>query len=94
MSKSLTPEERETVIVFSDADGIATITTHQRRILTKLRNNPAAREVEDLSYGTTAGARFELPVSLLSFRTRVRTGRTGGNPEALRAYREKAATHA
>jgi hypothetical protein len=45
---SLTAPERETVINFSDADDTATIHTHQRRIITKLRNNPAATEVADL----------------------------------------------
>jgi hypothetical protein len=39
---SLTAPERETVITFSDADDTATVHTHQRRIITKLRNNPAA----------------------------------------------------
>ena len=34
---SLTAPERETVIVFSDADDTATVHTHQRRIITKLR---------------------------------------------------------
>ena len=42
---SLTAPERETVITFSDADDTATIHTHQRRIITKLNNNPAATKV-------------------------------------------------
>ena len=46
-SLSLTAPERETVITFSDADDTATIHTHQRRIITKLLNNPAATKVED-----------------------------------------------
>ncbi len=41
---SLTAPERETVITFSDGDDTATIHTHQRRIITKLKNNPAAEE--------------------------------------------------
>jgi hypothetical protein len=38
--------QRETVITFSDADDTATVHTHQRRIITKLKNNPAAELVE------------------------------------------------
>ena len=43
---SLTGPERETVITLSDADHTATIHTHQRRIITKLLNNPAAKKIE------------------------------------------------
>lgn len=91
--QSLTPPERETVIVFSDEGDVATVTTHQRPILTKLRNNPAAVEVEDLRYGATDGARFEIPKALISFRSKRRQGGPG-NPDALaraRAAREAAA---
>jgi hypothetical protein len=42
---SLTAPERETVITFSDDGETATIHTHQRRIITKLLNNPAATKV-------------------------------------------------
>jgi len=75
---SLTAPERETVITFSDEDETATVHTHQRRIITKLRNNPAATELEDLSFEGTAGATFELPVWAISFLTRKRKG----NPNA------------
>jgi hypothetical protein len=66
---SLTAPERETVITFSDEDDTATIHTHQRRIITKFRTNPAATEVADLSFGGSAGAVFELPAELISFRS-------------------------
>jgi hypothetical protein len=72
---SLTAPERETVITFSDEDHTATIHTYQRRIITKLRNNLAATEVEDLTFDGTAGAVFELPADLISFRTGRKTGR-------------------
>jgi hypothetical protein len=75
---SLTAPERETVITFSDEDDMATVHTHQRRIITKLRNNPAASEIEDLTFDGTAGAVFELPVWAISFLTRKRKG----NPRA------------
>jgi hypothetical protein len=66
---SLTAPERETVITFSDENETATVHTHQRKIITKLRNNPAATEVEDLSFDGTAGAVFEIPADLISFRS-------------------------
>jgi hypothetical protein len=66
---SLTAPERETVITFSDAEDTATIHTHQRRIITKLRNNPAASEVDDLTFDGSAGAVFEIPADLITFRS-------------------------
>jgi hypothetical protein len=65
---SLTAPERETVITFSDADDMATVHTHQRRIITKLKNNPAAELIEDISFDVTPGAVFELPAHRISFR--------------------------
>jgi hypothetical protein len=78
---SLTAPERETVITLSDESETATIHTHQRRIITKLRNNPAAAEVGDISFDGTAGAVFELPADLISFRSR----RRKLSPEQARA---------
>ena len=75
---SLTAPERETVITFSDEDDIATVHTHQRKIITKLKNNPAATLIEDISFDGTAGAIFQLPVWAISFLTRKRKG----NPNA------------
>jgi hypothetical protein len=66
---SLTAPERETVITFSDESETATVHTHQRRIITKLRNNPAAELIEDISFDGTAGAVFEIPADLISFRS-------------------------
>ena len=74
---SLTAPERETVINFSDDGDTATIHTHQRKIITKLRNNPAATEVEDLSFDGTAGAVFELPVWAISFLSKKRRAELG-----------------
>ena len=75
---SLTAPERETVITFSDADDTATIHTHQRRIITKLKNNPVAVQIEDLWFDGSPGTVFELPVWAISFLTRKRKG----NPNA------------
>ena len=71
---SLTAPERETVITFSDEDDTATIHTHQRRIITKLKNNPAAVLVERIDFDGTAGAVFELPVWAISFLSKKRKG--------------------
>jgi hypothetical protein len=78
---SLTAPERETVITFSDVDDTATVHTHQRRIITKLKNNPAATEIEDLTFDGTVGAVFELPANLITFRS----GRRKLNPEQAQA---------
>jgi len=78
---SLTAPERETVITLPDADDTATIHTHQRRIITKLMNNPAAELIERIDFDGTAGAVFEIPADLISFRS----GRRKLSPEAARA---------
>ena len=77
----LTAPERETVISFSDADDTATIHTHQRKIITKLRNHPAATEHADLTFERSAGAVFEIPADLVSFRS----GRRKLSPEQAKA---------
>ena len=74
---SLTAPERETVITFSDEDETALVHTHQRRIITKLKNNPAASGLEDISFDGTAGAVFELPVWAISFLSKKRKGGFG-----------------
>jgi hypothetical protein len=78
---SLSAQERETVISFSDDSDTATVHTHQRRIITKLRNNPAATELQDLTFDGTAGAVFGIPADLISFRS----GRRKLSPERARA---------
>jgi len=82
---SLTAPERETVITFSDEDDTATIHTHQRRIITKLKNNPAAELIEDISIDGTVGAVFELPVWAISFLTRKRKGNPGAAQHLAKA---------
>lgn len=68
MSKTpLNAYERETVIVFNDAEDTAQVTTHQRPVLRKLEANPAATKVEDLTFGSAPGARFELPKKYVRF---------------------------
>jgi hypothetical protein len=94
---SLTAPERETVITFNDADDTATVHTHQRRIITKLANNPAAKQIDDLTFEGTAGAVFELPADLISFRTKKRIGRelsVTEKAERVRALQSARATAA
>lgn len=71
--RSLTAAERETVVLMSDEDDTATITTSQRRILGKLRRNAQAEEVSAEMTGTSETATFRLPAALVSFRTQRRT---------------------
>jgi hypothetical protein len=85
----LSAYERETVIVFNDEEDLATITTHQRRILTKLERNPAAEKIEDLPHGSQPRARYRVPARLISIRSKKRAG-TKGNPESLRRARKRA----
>ena len=86
MQKSLTPAERETVVLMDDESGDAVVTTWQRRIITKLEKNPAAVKVWESTLGTSRGAQFRIPASLVSFRSKARKGGPG-NVEALRKAR-------
>jgi hypothetical protein len=83
LARNLTAPERETVILMNDEDEFAEITTHQRAILTKLRKNPAAEEIEDVSFGSSPGATFRIPANLISIRSKSRKGTGAGNVEAL-----------
>src|SRR5438876_196829 len=73
----LSASERETVVILSDADKVARIGTHQKKVLTKLERNPSARKVEDFSYGSQRGAAFEMPASLITFRRCKRKANSG-----------------
>lgn len=81
----LLPEERETIILMSDADDICSINTHQRTIITKLRRNQGAKEIESGFHGATAWATFELPAALLSFRSGKKGERTAAQVAASAA---------
>jgi hypothetical protein len=87
VTDSLTPPERETVILINDEDDFAEITTHQRTWVTKLRKNPAAEKIEDLSHGSTTGARFRVPAKLVSVRTKTRSVTLSEAERAIRAER-------
>ncbi len=87
---SLTAPERETVITFSDDDDTARVHTHQRKIITKLKNNPAAEQIEDISFDGTAGAVFELPADLVSFRSKKRELSSAEGAELVKRLRKAA----
>jgi hypothetical protein len=69
---TLSASERETVIVFNDADDSALVTTAQRPVITKLKKNPAAVMVEEGRVGRSRWATFEIPKSFISFRSKQR----------------------
>jgi pimeloyl-ACP methyl ester carboxylesterase len=70
---SLTEHERETIIGMSDGGELAQVYTAQRKVITRLKNNPAAVLVEEGTHDGSAWARFTIPVGLVSFRqTKVR----------------------
>ncbi|QEC49274.1 hypothetical protein FSW04_17940 [Baekduia soli] len=83
---SLTPYERETIVNGSDADSTLSVWTAQRKIITKLKKNPAATLVDEGKHEGSAWAQFEVPADLLTFRTKRRVG-GAGNPAALAAAR-------
>jgi hypothetical protein len=70
---ALSALERETVIVFNDAEDCASVYTAQRRIITQLKKNPAATLNEEGSFEGSAWATFELPKKFISFRSKTRT---------------------
>lgn len=81
----LTASERETVILLDDASDVAIVSTHQRRVITRLERNPLARKVEDLTAGGSVGARFELPAWAITFRSKPRQ-RTAGSGRGFASH--------
>jgi len=66
---SLTDDERETIVSMSDGGGLAHVYTAQRRMITRLKNNPAALLLGEGNHDGSAWARFTIPVELVSFRS-------------------------
>jgi hypothetical protein len=66
---SLTAYERETTLNMNDAEDVAYIYSAQRTVITRLKNNPAARLVEEGCFEGSVWARFEIPAALVSFRS-------------------------
>jgi hypothetical protein len=85
----LTALERETVVSFNDGEEMALVVTHQPRVITALKKNPAAVLVEEGVFGTSRWARFQLPRSLIGFWSKRR--KFGEAERALRAARLRAA---
>jgi hypothetical protein len=67
---SLTAAERETIITMNDEDDWAEIWTAQRRIITKLKKNVAARLIAEGKHDGSPWAQFRLPAELVSFRSK------------------------
>ena len=91
---SLTDYERETVISFSDGDGLAHVYTAQRRVITKLKNNPAAELVDEGTHEGSVWARFTIPAGLVSFRSvrrqvELTDEQRQARSEAMRELRER-----
>jgi hypothetical protein len=70
---SFTAPERETVIVMTDSDELASVYTAQRPVITRLKKNRAARLLEEGRFEGSPWATFELPKSFVSFRSKVRS---------------------
>jgi hypothetical protein len=84
---SLSASERETVVNLNDAESVAYVYTAQRKIITKLKKNPAATLIEEGVHDGSVWARFEIPANLISFRsTRVKRDLT---PEQREAQAER-----
>lgn len=67
-----TAPERETVINISDDSEVASVYSAQRRRITQLKKNPAARLVEEGTSGGSPWARFEIDSDFVSFRSKRR----------------------
>ena len=84
---SLTEYEHETVINMNDADGTASVWTAQRKVISRLRKNPAAVLVAEGVHEGSVWAEFTIPAHLVSFRTvKVRPAFT---PEQRQVMRDR-----
>ena len=82
---ALTPEERETSILFSDGDdGLAYVFTYQRKVITALKKNPSATLTEEGRFMGTPFANFTIPANLVSFRKNRRKQLTESQRQDLR----------
>lgn len=74
MGSSLTAAERTTTYSWDDEGDNAYVTTYNRSEITKLRANPAAREVTVETVRHYNGAEFILPKKLVSVRKPTKSG--------------------
>lgn len=65
---ALTDSERETIVSLSDFNDIATVYTSQRKIITKLKRNPAFVTEEEGTFEGTGWLRGHMPAKLIGFR--------------------------
>jgi len=59
-------------VSFNDAEEMALVFTHQRRVITRLKKNPSAVLLEEGVFERSRWARFALPKNLISFRSKKR----------------------
>ena len=80
-----TAVERETIVTLNDEEPLARVWTAQRRMITRLKRNPAAVLVAEGHLGASAWADFEIPADLYAgFRTK-RIRRPGQAPPVRKA---------
>jgi len=77
MNACLSAYERETIITLNDAEDVARVWTAQRPVITKLKKNPAATLIQEGSHGRSAWASFQIPSSMVTFRSRTRKATSG-----------------
>lgn len=94
MTDRLSALERETIVTLNDEEPFARVWTAQRRVITKLKRNPAATLIEEGKHGGSAWARFEVPAELFAgFRSR-RLRRPGQAPPSQKPRWRPAETSA
>ena len=77
--------ERETIVTLNDEEPFARVWTAQRRMITRLKRNPAAVLIEEGTCGTSVWADFQVPADLFAgFRTK-RMRRPGQPPPVRKA---------
>ena len=88
-------DEQETHISWNRGDEYATVYTSDRTTMTKLdrkcEDNPDAWQIIDKQTisGDVVAKTYKCPRKLISFRNMLSTRKSGGNPEALKKYREQ-----
>jgi hypothetical protein len=61
----LTTYERETIINWNQAEGLARVFTYDKALINSMRKNPAARELRSEPAG---GVEFQIPKKLIGIR--------------------------
>ena len=87
----MTKAERETSITMNDEDDYAEVSSFQRRMISRLCRNKAARKVRDIEMGgRIIGAVFEIPKNLIGIRAAKSTKRVLSDIEKQRLQKNLA----